>query len=142
MTSWRILVLSYCHLMLLIICINTFDVGHIITLIYSGRLYQQMFVGGLMFYLCYMCLLANSDAKYVAIMSVRWRVSYKRQGLLTIREHLSSVCLFVFCLFAWYCFYFVFYFVLFVFVLCLVCSILTGSLDCLFFFALLVFFHV
>jgi len=73
-----------------------------------------------MFYLCYMCLLANSDAKYVAIMSVRWRVSYKRQGLLTIREHLSSVCLFVFLLVC-----------LILFLLCfLLCFVRLRSVSC------------
>ena len=44
-----------------------------------------------MSYLCYLCLLRSvvSNAYWLYIW-VTWRVSYKRQELLTLREHLSS----------------------------------------------------
>jgi hypothetical protein len=52
------------------------------------------FVGGLMFYLCYFCLLVYSGIKHVLTIWVTWRVSYKRQKLLTLREQLGSTPVF------------------------------------------------
>jgi len=46
--------------------------------------------GGLMCYLYCLCLFAYSDVKYVLAIRVTLRVSYKRQELLTLREHLGS----------------------------------------------------
>jgi hypothetical protein len=48
------------------------------------------FVGVLISYLCYLCLLANGSVKHIMSLWVTWQVSYKRQELLTLREHLGS----------------------------------------------------
>ena len=40
-------------------------------------------------YLCYLCLFAHSGVNTVLTEAVTWRVSYKRQGLLTLWEHLG-----------------------------------------------------
>ena len=60
----------------------------------SVRLDSQLLLGGLMSYLCYLCLLAYSEIKHVLYIWVTWRVSYKRQGLLTLRELLCSPSVF------------------------------------------------
>jgi hypothetical protein len=60
----------------------------------SVRLYSQLLLGGLMSYLCYLCLLAYSEIKHVLYIWVTWRVSYKRQELLTLRELLCSPSVF------------------------------------------------
>jgi hypothetical protein len=76
---------------------------------------NQLFVGRLMsFILCYLCLYFYSAVKYVLIISITWRVSYKRQELLPFAStwvyppifgrvggsHLFSFlcCIFCFCL--------------------------------------------
>ena len=48
----------------------------------SVRFYLQLFVGGLIHYLRYLCLFAHSG--------VPWRVSYKRKELITFRRRLGS----------------------------------------------------
>ena len=48
----------------------------------SVRLYPHMFVGWLMPYLCYLCSL-HSAFQHILIIWVTWRVSYKRQELLS-----------------------------------------------------------
>ena len=50
----------------------------------------QVFIEGLMSFLCYLCLLAYSGVQCILIIWVTWQVSYKRQELLTLREHPSS----------------------------------------------------
>jgi hypothetical protein len=60
----------------------------------SVRLYSQLLLGGLMSYLCYLCLFAYSEIKHVLYIRVTWRVSYKRQELLTLRELLCSPSVF------------------------------------------------
>ena len=60
------------------------------------------FLGVLMSYLCYilhLCLFVPSNVKHVLSIGVTWRVYYKKQELLTLREHLGSVLLIlsVFC---------------------------------------------
>ena len=61
----------------------------------------QVFIEGLMSFLCYLCLLAYSGVQCILIIWVTWQVSYKRQELLTLREHLHSppefALLLVFC---------------------------------------------
>jgi hypothetical protein len=57
---------------------------------FSVRLYLLLFVEGLMSYLCYLCFLAYNGVQHVLIIWVIWRVCYKRQELLTFREHLGS----------------------------------------------------
>ena len=115
---------------------------------YSVRLYPPLFVGGCMSYLCYFCLFTHSGVKYVLTKQVTWWVSYKRQELLTLREHLCSpsvfggvhvahlfsflCCVFLFCLssscvLCTQCSQCLWIF----FVLCLVYPMFTVSLDCL-----------
>jgi hypothetical protein len=80
----------------------------------SIRLSLQLFVGALMSYFCYMCLLAHSCIQHVLTIWVTRRVSYKKQKLLTRREYLGSppVCgevriahlfSFLFSVFFWLC---------------------------------------
>ena len=52
------------------------------------RLYLQMFLGGIMSLLCSLHILVSNT--YWMYTRVTWRVSYKRQELLPLREHLSS----------------------------------------------------
>jgi hypothetical protein len=101
-----------------------------------------------MSYLCYFCLFTHSGVKYVLTKQVTWWVSYKRQELLTLREHLCSPSVFggvhVAHLFSFLCCVFLFCLssscvlctqcsqcLWIVFVLCLVYSMFTVSLDCL-----------
>jgi len=53
-------------------------------------------VWGPISYLCYLCLFGYSarGVQYVLTKWVTWRISYKKQELLTIREHLSSPLVF------------------------------------------------
>ena len=95
----------------------------------SVRLYPQLFVGGSC--LIYVCLpICYSGVKHVLVVRVTWWVSYKRQELLTLREHLCSPPVFsgvrVAHRFSFLCCVFV----LFVFVLCLVYPLLPVFLDC------------
>ena len=53
----------------------------------SVRLYLQLFVGGLMSYLCYLCLFLHLCPICLDYIWVTLRVSYKRQELLTLCEH-------------------------------------------------------
>jgi hypothetical protein len=68
----------------------------------SYRLYRQLFVGGLMSYLRYLCLLAHSGVqqilRFVLLLFLRhfrmkneqrW-VSLMREDTLTVQDHLSS----------------------------------------------------
>jgi hypothetical protein len=48
----------------------------------SVRFYLKLFVGGLIYYLLYLCLFAHSG--------VPWRVSHKRKELITLRRRLGS----------------------------------------------------
>ena len=47
----------------------------------SIRVYLQVFVGGLMSYLCYLYLFTYSGTKHILTIWVTWRVSYKEQEL-------------------------------------------------------------
>jgi hypothetical protein len=91
----------------------------------SMRLYLQLFVGGLSSYLC--CLV-NCAYWCPTTRRMPWQVSYKKQELLTFREHLGSPPIFgvvrVVHLLSCLCW------VLFVFILCLVWAMLPISLDC------------
>jgi hypothetical protein len=104
-------------------------------------------------YLCYSCLcayngwlidwcLTYNGVQHMLTIWVTWWVPYKKQELLTLREHLCSllgfggVCgahLFSFC---------VMLLILFVFVLFLVCPVLAVSLDCPFLIVSSVFSNV
>jgi hypothetical protein len=48
----------------------------------SVRFYLKLFVGGLIYYLLYLCLFAHSG--------VPWRVSHKGKELITLRRRLGS----------------------------------------------------
>jgi len=56
----------------------------------SVRLYPQLFVEGLMSYLCYLSTFAYYVFKHILNILVTWQVSYKRQELLALPKHLSS----------------------------------------------------
>ena len=45
-----------------------------------------LFAGGLLSYLRYLCLLAHRGVHYVLTICVGWRVSYRKQEQLTLRE--------------------------------------------------------
>ena len=57
------------------------------------RLYLQLFVGGLAPY-SVVCFIAYSGTLHDLSIWVLWRVYYKRQGLLTLRERLGSPSVF------------------------------------------------
>ena len=57
---------------------------------YPVRLYLQLFVGGLVTYLRYLCLFAYNGVQHILTMWVIWRISCWRQGLLAIRGRLGS----------------------------------------------------
>ena len=87
-------------------------------------------------FMLFVFVFVYSGAQYVSTIWVSWQVSYKRQELLTIREHLhsspvlgGSVFLTFFC-------------VLFVFVLCVMCKILPIFMDCPYLIASSVFSNV
>jgi hypothetical protein len=44
----------------------------------------------LMSYACYLCMFAQSGVQHFLIIGVPWRVSYKRQALLTLHRNLGS----------------------------------------------------
>ena len=50
----------------------------------------QWFVGGLRSYLRYLCLLAYSGVQHILTIWVTWWLSYKRQELFALREHIGS----------------------------------------------------
>jgi hypothetical protein len=56
----------------------------------SVNLYLQLFVGGLRSYLRYLCLLAYSGVQHILTIWVTWWLSYKRQELFALREHIGS----------------------------------------------------
>ena len=91
----------------------------------SIRLYPQLLVGGLMSYLCFLCLLVYSGVEHVLTIRITLHVSFTRQVLVTLREYLVSAIGYLGVRFAHlYSF--------FVFVLCLVCPMFPVSLDCQF----------
>ena len=96
-----------------------------------------------MSYSCYLCLFPYGSVKRVLTIWVTWRVSYKKQELLTLRSHLCSPRFFIGCvrvshLFSFLCcvvfFAFVCLLFFFAFVLCRVYPMLTVSLVCPFLF--------
>ena len=76
-------------------------------------------------FFCFLCLLAYGGVWHVLPTWVTWWVYYKRQELLTLREHLGS-----FTVFYWVRVPHLLSFLLFVFVLCPVHLMLPVSLDC------------
>jgi hypothetical protein len=85
-------------------------------------------------YLCYFCLFAYGGVQYI----LTWRLSYKRQELLGLHEHLGSP---LFLVGSVLLIFLVFWYVLFVF-LCFVYPMLPVSLDCPFLIAFSVFSNV
>jgi hypothetical protein len=61
-----------------------------------GSSLPQLFVGELMFYACYFCLVVHSSVQHVLTIWIAWRWSYERQKMLTLRGNLgpcwSSPC--------------------------------------------------
>jgi hypothetical protein len=100
------------------------------------RTLPQLFVGGLVSYLYYVCLrIVVSNTSWLS--DEHGESSNNRHALLTFREHLvfGGVVLLIFLVFC-------VVFVLFVCVMCLVCSMLPVSLDCPFLIAPSVFSNV
>jgi hypothetical protein len=56
----------------------------------SVRLYPQLYVGGLMSHLCYLCLFTYGGVQHILTTWVTWRMSSTRQELPTIREMSST----------------------------------------------------
>ena len=56
----------------------------------SVSLYRQFFVGGFISYLCYFCMCVDSGVEHVFSIWVIRRVSYQKQKLFTLSEHMRS----------------------------------------------------
>jgi hypothetical protein len=56
----------------------------------SVRFYLKLFVGELIYYLLYLCLLAHSGVQQILTTWVPWRVSQDRTELITLRRRLGS----------------------------------------------------
>jgi len=63
----------------------------------------NLFVGGFEFYLFYFCLFAHRGAEHILTILATWLVSYKRQELLTLREHPVFSGIRLACLFRFLC---------------------------------------
>jgi len=119
----------FCVLTVFVSCCDVRYVCHIKTMF--GSSLPQLFVGWLMSYLCYLCLLSCAGVQCFLTILVTWWMFYKRQELLKpfvstwlhLRFLVGSMLL-IFLVFS------VVVFCLFVFVLCLVYQMLTVSLGC------------
>ena len=70
------------------ICICLYVLSSVLSC--SVRLYPQLFVEGLMSYLWYLSTFAYYVFKHILNIRVTWQVSYKRQELLSLPQHMSS----------------------------------------------------
>ena len=70
------------------ICICLYVLSSVLSC--SVRLYLQLFVEGLMSYLWYLSTFAYYVFKHILNIRVTWQVSYKRQELLSLPQHMSS----------------------------------------------------
>jgi hypothetical protein len=88
-------------------------------------------------FMLFVFVFVYSGAQYVSTIWVSWQVSYKRQELLTIREHLHSPPVLGGSVFI------IFFCVLFFFVMCVMCEILPIFMDLVLYylFGILYFFQ-